>query len=636
MTFNYFSIVFSLFFINLILFSILYLYKYLYFFSCFFIRNRFIFHQSLLLYSLRTTTNYKERRNSIMKFIKNMTVSTKLISIFFLVIIMMCIMSINSNINLKNINDAANRLYNNNLLGVAYINEMSKDVSIVQLNTQLMINSHNKKEQESYLKQSNNSIDNFKKNIKRYEDGSIRDEDKKFIEELENSFNQYLSIRSTYLDAVEANNKIEIANMHIKTQEKELYLNSKLNTLVKLNYKWAEENLDNNKQLYLHSTTINNVIVLTEISILILLAITLIRNIRQSMNNIIHFGQRLSNYDFSTPLIVTGKDEFGKASIALNYAQKKVADLIKTVTYSAKEFTRSSEELSSTINTISSKLYEISNSSKEISLVTKETTSTTDEISASVQEVNSSITVLSEKASAGSNNSIQINNRAMKIEENSRNAVKSSYSIYESVKREILSAIEKGDIVNEIEIMANTIDDIAEQTNLLALNAAIEAARAGEQGKGFAVVAEQVKQLSKQSSIAVNNVKNIIHLVKDAFKTLSDNSNHLLEFMNNEVMVQLSDFTEIGEKYKNDGYFMNCMSEEIAAMSEEIAATTSEVSQAIQNISEMTQDVHHSVHSIQKRIDISTTEISTISNNSKKQATLAEDLNQLVTKFKLT
>lgn len=571
-----------------------------------------------------------------MKFIKNVTVSTKLISIFFLVIIMMCIMSTNSNITLKNINNAASRLYNNNLLGVAYISEMSKDVSIIQLNTQLMINSYNKTDQEKYMVQSNNSIDNFKINIKKYKDSSIRDEDQNFINELENSFDQYLSIRSTYLDAVKANNKIEIANMHIKTQEKELYLNSKLNTLVNLNYRWAEESLNNSQQVYFHSTTINLVIVITEILMLILLAITLIRNIRHSMANIISFGERLSNYDFSTPLIVTGKDEFGKASVALNAAQKKVADLIKNVTCSASELTNSSEELSSAINTISSKLDEISISSKEISLTTKKTNSTTDEISVSVQDVNSNIALLSEKAADGSNNSIQINNRATKIEEDSSNSVKSSYSIYESVKKEILSAIEKGSIVNEIAIMANTIDDIAEQTNLLALNAAIEAARAGEQGKGFAIVAEQVKQLSNQSSIAVNNVKSTINLVKDAFRTISDNSNNLLEFMNKDIMVQLSEFTEIGKKYKNDGNFMNCMSQEIAAMSQEIAATTSEVSQAIQNISEMTQDVYHSVHNIQKRIDISTTEISTIFDNSKKQAVLAEDLNQLVAKFKLT
>jgi hypothetical protein len=66
-----------------------------------------------------------------------------------------------------------------------------------------------------------------------------------------------------------------------------------------------------------------------------------------------------------------------------------------------------------------------------------------------------------------------------------------------------------------VDEIATTITSIASQTHLLALNASIEAARAGDAGLGFAVVATEVKELSRATAEATEQVRSIVSEIHD-------------------------------------------------------------------------------------------------------------------------
>ncbi|SQC01802.1 methyl-accepting chemotaxis protein [Clostridium tetanomorphum] len=205
----------------------------------------------------------------------------------------------------------------------------------------------------------------------------------------------------------------------------------------------------------------------------------------------------------------------------------------------------------------------------------------------------------------------------------------------EEKEKNIIKAIEDGQVVKEIKIMADAIATIAEQTNLLSLNATIEAAKAGEYGKGFAVVANEIKKLAEQSNKNVSNIQNIVEKVELAFKNLSDNSHEVIEFINNNIKKDYDLLVDTGNKYEKDAKFLNEMSQNIAAMSEEINATIDEVSTVVQNISQSLNNSNNSSNNILESINETSVNMNKIVSIAEKQLTITTKLNDSIKQFKI-
>jgi len=447
---------------------------------------------------------------------------------------------------------------------------------------------------------------------------------------------KYKAETTKAIEFVKANNyAAAVKNYNSDINVLRVSMLGKLDKCISINKISAQQvNLNNIAQF---SKTRNIIILYTIIAFFItqLMALTLSNNIVKPLKKIRDLASRLSFYDFSTPITVTRKDEFGQTGDALNTAQQNIKELVKEILINSSNMSASSEEFSATAEEITSKMQIIDRSTVEINKSVLESSATAKEITASVEEVNSSMEELSSKAMEGSGNALKIKEKAKAVQIYAKNALEKSNSIYDEKEKNILKAIEDGKVVDEIKVMAEGIAAIAGQTNLLALNAAIEAARAGEQGKGFAVVADEVRKLAEQSSEIVNTIQGTIVKVQDAFKNLSGNSNDILKYIIENIKPVLEQYATSGKQYGEDGEFVSSMSDEIASMSEEIEATVNQVSMAVQTMAQNSQLAAEHTGEIGSNIDETSIAMEQVAQTAQLQAGLALKINELVQKFKI-
>lgn len=572
-----------------------------------------------------------------MKLFINLGVKKKLISIFLIICIFIVMIGVNGILSSETINENANEMYINNLVSIKDLEGIRGNINEITTNmTKILF-----ERDESKLDKQIKAIDDLTNEdiTLQYEYDElpeISQEEEELYEGYQQDLSKYREKRNEVIEFVKANNYDEAVKLY-NSEVEPLRIDTfeKIERCIEINLEYAEQtNLNNeaefNKVRY--KTIIYTILVFL---IILFMGYILGKNIVTPLIKIKGLAERLSNYDFSVPIVITRKDEFGQTGLALNAAQENVSNLVKLIMENSQDMSVSSEELSAIVEEISSKTEIIDEAVNNIAAGMQESSATTEEISASFQEVDSSINILSSKAMEGSNNANEFKGRATEVKNNSEKAIAETKNLYDIKQKNMEKAIEDGKVVDSIKIMADTIGSIAQQTNLLALNAAIEAARAGEQGRGFAVVAEEVRKLAEQSSEAVINIQDTIGKVQNAFKSSIDTGSAILEFINTKVQEQLDAYGKTGNQYYNDSDFVSKMSEEVAAMAEEVTATVGQVSEAIRNMAEASQKSSEEAITIKEGMYETTRSIEQVAVTAQSQAELAEKLNEVIKEFKI-
>ena len=334
------------------------------------------------------------------------------------------------------------------------------------------------------------------------------------------------------------------------------------------------------------------------------------------------------------PVVLRSKDEFASLAKHFNIMIENIREIIGKVSDVGDKIRMSSEEVNDNI---------------------AQNTKMSFDISEQMEEMKSQIGVAGDKsqesidqAEAIRDISTNIVERADRINDSAKNAMELATSGDNNLQEYMLQLSEVNQVIYEVADTAstlsdkaalmnnilNTITDISSQTNLLSLNASIEAARAGEAGRGFAVVANEIRNLADDTQKAAAQIGDIINDVQNNSHEMNTKMKQGLEKLQqgntlaSDLQVNFNDIKSGTLTVSQDVSDIHTKLEQLADMIDTVVMAIRDINSTIQD----NLDVATGVTSI---VNEETENMAHVSENTEVLSTLAEQLEQLVSRFSL-
>ena len=350
--------------------------------------------------------------------------------------------------------------------------------------------------------------------------------------------------------------------------------------------------------------------------------------------------RNLSNLDFrfdpKDPAVkyLSRKDEIGTMIMSVKEMRDNISDFVSKTAESAEQVAASSQELTATSLQASTSAEEVARTIEEIAHGASEQARDTENTATNIDALGVQLDKDSEYLK-------ELNKAAIKIDDEKADGFEILKELIEKTQKNNEAAgnvyqiiMNNNESAEKIENASSMIQSIADQTNLLALNAAIEAARAGEAGRGFSVVADEIRKLAEQSNSFTNDIKQVISELKAKSQLAVDTMNEVkVIVMEQERSVEHTQgkFVAISEAIDS----VKDIIQNLNHSAELMEKNKDNVIELIQNLSAVSEENAAGTEQASAAMEEQAATIEEIADSGESLASIAQELRNLIDKFKI-